>query len=334
VAVVGLVKGVVWGDYDNDGRLDLFVTRLQADQPNRLFRNEGPGEDGTWSFRDRAAEAGVQGPPVSFPTWFFDYDNDGWLDLFVAGFSGTLGDVALEYLGRPHGDQLPRLYRNNGDGTFADVTRVARVDKIMWAMGSNYGDLDNDGWLDFYVGTGAPDYRALMPNRMFRNAGGAFFQDVTASGGFGNLQKGHGVAFGDIDGDGDQDIYQVVGGAYEGDTFQNALFLNPGHGNSWVTLRLEGVASNRAAIGARIMMRVATPAGDREIHATVGSGGSFGGSSLQQEVGLGTATAIRTLTITWPATGQTDTYEDIGVNRVYRIREGDPSAVVVELELQ
>jgi hypothetical protein len=82
------------------------------------------------------------------------------------------------------------------------------------------------------------------------------------------------------------------------------------------------------------MMRVATPAGDREIHATVGSGGSFGGSSLQQEVGLGTATAIRTLTITWPATGQTDTYEDIGVNRVYRIREGDPSAVVVELELQ
>jgi hypothetical protein len=98
VAVVGFVKGVVWGDYDNDGRLDLFVTRLQPDQPNRLFHNEGPGEDGTWSFRDAAAEAGVEGPPVSFPTWFFDYDNDGWLDLFVAGFSGTLGDVALVYL--------------------------------------------------------------------------------------------------------------------------------------------------------------------------------------------------------------------------------------------
>ncbi|MCY4120461.1 MAG: VCBS repeat-containing protein, partial [Acidobacteria bacterium] len=96
VAVVGFVKGAVWGDYDNDGRLDLYVTLLRADQPNRLFHNEGRGPDGTWSFRDVAAEAGVQGPAVSFPTWFFDYDNDGWQDLFVSGFSGGLADVVLE----------------------------------------------------------------------------------------------------------------------------------------------------------------------------------------------------------------------------------------------
>ena len=332
VAVVGFVKGVVWGDYDNDGRLDLYVTRLLAEQPNRLFHNEWAAENGTWSFRDVAAEAGVAGPPVSFPTWFFDYDNDGWLDLFVAGFRGTLGDVTSEYLGRPHGGQLPRLYRNRGDGTFSDVTRAARVDKIMWAMGSNYGDLDNDGFLDFYVGTGDPDFRAIVPNRMFRNAGGEFFQDVTASGGFGQIQKGHGVAFGDIDADGDQDIYQVLGGAYEGDTFQNALFLNPGHGNNWVTLRLQGVTSNRFAIGARIRMTVTTPTGDRDIHATVSSGGSFGGSSLQQEIGLGQATVIRTLAITWPVTGSTDVYADLDVNRAYGIREGDPTPTPVTLE--
>ena len=88
VAVVGFVKGVVWGDYDNDGQLDLFVTQLLAHQPNRLFHNDGPLADGTWSFRDVAIEAGVQGPPVSFPTWFFDYDNDVWDDLFVSGFRG------------------------------------------------------------------------------------------------------------------------------------------------------------------------------------------------------------------------------------------------------
>jgi hypothetical protein len=331
VALEGFIKAVVWGDYDNDGRLDLYVAHLPAEEPNRLLHNEGPGDDGIWSFRDVAADAGVEGPPVSFPTWFFDYDNDGWLDLFVAGFRGTLGDVASEYLGRPHSGQLPRLYRNSGDGTFENVTREARLDKIMWAMGSNYGDLDNDGFLDFYIGTGDPDYRAMVPNRMFRNANGTFFQEVTASGGFGHLQKGHGVAFGDLDGDGDQDIYQVLGGAREGDVFQNALFLNPGHGNSWVTLRLEGVVSNRAAIGARIRVRVATPTRDRDIHALVGGGGSFGGSSLQQEIGLGRATVIRSLSITWPVTGKADVYEDVPVNRAYRMREGDPTLTPVTL---
>ena len=156
-------------------------------------------------------------------------------------------DIVLEHQGRPHRGQLPRLYRNNGDGTSADVSRVARLDRIMVGMGSNCGDLDNDGFLDIYLGTGDPDYRMLIPNLMFRNAGGEFFQDVTSSGGFGHLQKGHGVAFGDIDADGDQDIYHVVGGAFEGDTFQNALYLNPGHGNNWITSpESEAVAPGRA----------------------------------------------------------------------------------------
>ena len=332
VAVVGFVKGAVWGDYDNDGRLDLYVTLLRADQPNRLFHNEGRGPDGTWSFRDVAAEAGVQGPAVSFPTWFFDYDNDGWQDLFVSGFSGGLADVVLERLGQPHGGQLPRMYRNNRDGTFSDVTVATRLDRIMVGMGSNFGDLDNDGFLDMYLGTGDPDYRMLVPNLMFRNAGGVFFQDVTSSGGFGHLQKGHGVSFGDIDGDGDQDLYHVLGGAFEGDTFPNALYLNPGHGNNWITLRLEGVTSNRMAIGARIGITAATPAGEREIHVTVGSGGSFGGSSLQQEIGLGDATAVRTLQIAWPASGRAATYRNVGINRTYRVREGDASLTPVAVE--
>ena len=332
VAVVGFVKGVVWGDYDNDGRLDLYVTRLHPDEPNLLFHNEGPGPGGEWSFRDAAAEAGVEGPPVSFPTWFFDYDNDGWEDLFVSGFSGGLADVVLERLGQPHRGQLPRLYRNDGDGTFTDVTAAVGLDRIMVGMGSNFGDLDNDGFLDLYLGTGDPDYRMLIPNLMFRNAGGERFQDVTSSGGFGHLQKGHGVSFGDLDADGDQDLYHVAGGAFEGDTFPNALYLNPGHGNRWLTLRLEGAASNRAAIGARIRVAVVTPEGDRDIHVTVGAGGSFGGSSLQQEIGLGAATSVRRVTITWPATGETDVYGDVALDRAYRVREGDAALTPVALE--
>jgi hypothetical protein len=101
----------------------------------------------------------------------------------------------------------------------------------------------------------------LIPNRAFRNAGGRHFQEVTTSTGLGHLQKGHGVAFGDIDQDGDQDVYIVVGGAFAGDHYPNALFLNPGHGNRWLKLRLEGTRCNRAAIGTRITVNVQTPPG-------------------------------------------------------------------------
>ena len=136
----------------------------------------------------------------------------------------------------------------------------------------NYGDLDNDGWLDFYVAPAIPTLSTLIPNRMFRNDGGRRFQDVTTSGGFGHLQKGHGVSFADLDNDGDQDVHVVMGGAYSGDVARNALFLNPGHGNHWITLKLEGVTSNRAAIGARIRVVVATADG-RALHLQDGRHG-------------------------------------------------------------
>ena len=328
-AVGGFNKGVVWGDFDNDGRLDLYVSRLG--RPNILLRNEGPNASGVWRFTDVAAQAGVTEPVESFPTWFWDYDNDGWLDIFVSGYRTEVGDIAAEYLKRPHQAELPRLYRNNGDGTFSDVTATARLDRIMFTMGANFGDLDNDGWLDLYVGTGDAFPQALIPNRMFRNAGGEFFQDVTSSGGFGHILKGHGVAFGDWDSDGDQDVYVTMGGAYEGDLARNVLFANPGHGNKWVTLKLEGDRSNRAAIGARIHVTVETAAGLRDIYRTVSSGGSFGANSLQLEIGLAEATAIHEVAITWPATGETDVYDDIDMNRTYRIREGDPRPTLLAL---
>ena len=319
VQVVGFVKGVAWGDYDNDGRLDLYVTRL--DEPNLLFRNEGPSAEGRWAFRDVSIAAGVDGPLNSFPTWFFDYDNDGWLDLFVAAQRVTLGDVTAEHLGERPTDGRPVLYRNRGDGTFADVTEAAGLATIMPTMGSNYGDLDNDGFPDLYLGTGDPTLEMLVANRVFRNAGGRF-EEVTAAGGFGHVQKGHGVSFGDIDNDGDQDVFMVLGGAFEGDVAQNVLLLNPGQGNAWVTLRLRGTASNRLAIGARIAVEVDTPGGTRTVHALAGSGGSFGASTLQQEIGLGDATRIRELTVAWPGSGRRDVWRDVPINRVLQVREG------------
>lgn len=223
LADMGFVKGVAWGDYNNDGRPDLYITRKGAG--NRLFRNNGDGK-----FTDVTDAAGVRQPLHSFATWFFDYDNDGWLDLLVTGYyTETLNDIPAFHLGLPNKAETPRLYHNNGDGTFRDVTKEVALDRVILAMGAGFGDLDNDGWLDCYFGTGAPEFQTLLPNRMFRNAEGHRFQDVTAPGGFGQLQKGHAVSFADFDRDGDEDIFEVVGGAFPGDAYMSVLLENPGN---------------------------------------------------------------------------------------------------------
>ena len=329
LAVEGFVKGATWGDFDNDGQIDLYVSRLMGD--NFLFHNRGPEPAEGLPFADVAGQAGVKRPHESFPTWFWDFDNDGWLDLFASGYHYNpdlnAGDVAADYLGVPTDAERARLFRNRGNGTFADVSQTHHLHKVLYTMGCNYVDLDNDGWLDFYVGTGAPSLRSVMPNRMFRNASGHVFQDVTTSGGFGHLQKGHGVAVGDLDNDGDQDIYAVIGGAYTGDTFQNVLFENPGHGNRWITLLLEGTQANRSAIGARVEVQVETAEGIRSIHRTVSSGASFGASSLQQEIGLGQATAIREIAVLWPGEDAVQRFADVPLDQAYRVRQGEAALI-------
>ena len=336
LSVRAMVKGVTAGDYNNDGRPDLFLSC--GGQPNRLFRNDGPidlsgtGASG-WHFTEVAQEAGVVQPIWSFPTWFWDYDNDGWMDLFVSDYRmNDPGDLLRDYLGEPHASETARLYRNRGDGTFEDVSREQGLQRILFGMGANYGDLDHDGYLDFYVGTGDPDLGKLMPNRMFRNDRGQGFQDVTTAGGFGHLQKGHGVSFGDIDNDGDTDLYQDMGGAYSGDTYQNVLYLNPGFDHHYVTLRLQGVRSNRAAIGARVRVVLADSEGGlREIHRTVSSGGSFGASPFQLQIGLGQAGAIHSIGVEWPGGRESRFEGPIEVDRAYQIVEQAPQLAPIEL---
>lgn len=321
------VKGSAWGDVNDDGRPDLYASVLGG--PNRLYVNRGPDASGIPRFEERAKEAGVRAPLFSFPVWFWDYNNDGHDDLFVSGFDTRYFQrvaqaVAAEYLGADPQAETPRVYRNDGDGTFTEVSASLGLDKVLFTMGSNYGDLDNDGYQDFYAGTGTPDFSSIVPNRMFRNQAGRTFEEVSFEGGFAHIQKGHAVAFADFDRDGDQDIYSVMGGAVPGDSFHNVLFENPGHGHHWVTLNLEGRASNRSAIGAQIFIRARRPDGStRTIYRTVRTGGSFGATSLQQEIGLGDATKIDTLRIRWPTSAQkTQTFTDLRVDQAYRVVEG------------
>ena len=192
-------------------------------------------------------------------------------------------------------------------------------------MGANFGDLDNDGYPDFYLGTGYPFFEAVMPNVMYRNNEGEGFVDVTFSAGVGHLQKGHGISFGDLDRDGDLDIFAQIGGTYPGDAASNALYENPGHGNRWISVRLIGVDSNRAAIGARIRVELGTEKGTRNVYSRVNSGGSFGASSIEQEIGLGQPTNINLLEVYWPTSDTVQVFEDLQVE----IREGQDEYRIV-----
>jgi hypothetical protein len=334
VAISGFIKGCVWGDYNNDGYPDLYISMIN--DINLLLENTGPS--GAYTFVDKTAQTKTGGPRMSFPCWFFDYNQDGWEDIFVSGFDFTqfetaAGEVAKDMLGQEVSAVLPKLYHNNGDGTFSDKTSEMDIDKVLFTMGCNYGDLNNDGYPDFYAATGTPDFRALIPNKMYLNGQGKTFYDVTTAGGFGHLQKGHGVAFGDLDNDGDQDVYTVLGGSYDGDNFMNALFLNPGHNNAWIKLKLIGTTSNRSAIGARVTITASNDEGQsRNFFQVVSSGASFGANPLLIEQGLGNYNKIQSITIRWPGQQKSQQITGLEPNAYYELTQGSSSPTKISLQ--
>jgi hypothetical protein len=316
VGHVSFTKGVVAGDYDNDGWPDIYVSNVFADK--MLYHNN---RDGT--FTEVAAKLGVQKPLVSFPTWFFDYDNDGLLDIFVDSYPASLEEFAKHYLKIPPKAETMTLYRNNGNGTFTDVTKQVHLDRVVPGMGSNFGDLDNDGFLDMYIGTGTPSFGALMPNIMLKNDRGRRFLDVTEATGTGQLQKGHGVGFADLDNDGDEDVVLNNGGAVLGDRYGDSLYENPGgYENHWVSVKLSGVKSNRAAIGAKITIRLPdASSGSALRYREVTSGSSFGSNPLMQHIGIGKATRIDALEIEWPTSKTRQVFRNVPIDSVLEIRE-------------
>jgi tetratricopeptide (TPR) repeat protein len=308
-------KAVVAADYDNDGYVDFYVSNLNGD--NFLYHNNHNG-----TFTDVALQAGVQKPWQSFAAWFFDYDNDGWPDLFVTSYYVSVDESIRSYLGLTPNAETMKLYKNMGDGRFHDVTAEVGLDRVFMAMGSNFGDIDNDGYLDIYLGTGNPSYASMLPNVLLHNKEGKFFTDVTASSGTGELHKGHAVAFADIDNDGDEDLLTETGGAVPGDSHAFRLFENPGNGNDWISLHLVGVKTNRSAIGARIKLMVQNEGQPpRFIFRTVGSGGSFGASPLTQHIGLGKSARLLDLQIDWPASRTRQNFAQVAPNQFLEIKE-------------
>lgn len=222
----GYSLGVAAGDIDNDGDVDLYLTNFGD---NHLLRNRGDG-----TFENVTAQAGVHDRRWSVAAVFFDYDRDGWLDLYVGNYVDftiathkgcIIATGAKDYCGPNAYDPEPdRLFRNRGDGTFEDVTKKAGLGAPGAGLGAVAVDVDNDGWLDLYVANdGAPNHLWL------NQKDGTFLDDALFAGcavnAEGAPEASMGVASGDVDGDGDEDLF-IAHLALE----TNTLYLNDGQG--------------------------------------------------------------------------------------------------------
>jgi hypothetical protein len=200
----GLTMGSIFGDYDNDGLIDLYLaTGGQYEiEANRLFKNLGNG-----TFADVTEKAGVGLKSFTYSASFVDYDNDGDLDLYCANYGVGAKNV---------------LYRNNGDGTFSDVTEASGTGDLSWSWMGVWADVNNDRFPDLYVVNGR--YPAGEPNRLYLNNGDGTFSDISVKAGVADPNWGLGAAFADIDNDGDLDLFvsNYVG--------PNGLYLNDGSG--------------------------------------------------------------------------------------------------------
>lgn len=321
--IKGFVKAVATGDINNDRLPDIYISILGSN--NLLFKNTS--YPGTLQFENISQSSATGQPIISFPAWFFDFNNDTKEDIFVSAYADVPESGAYSFaasINQKDHRLRPRLYINQGNGRFKETAKQMGMTESALTMGSNFGDLDNDGYLDIFLATGEPNFNSIIPNKVYHNIEGKKLDDVTYASGFGHIQKGHGVGFGDMDRDGDQDIYVVMGGSFEGDVFRNVFYENPtDQKHSWVNLKLIGRESNTSAIGAKIIMTVSEKGNSRRIVRTVGTGSSFGGNSLQLEIGLSSADTIEEILIQWPNSKRTtSSFKNLKINSFIEITEG------------
>lgn len=276
------------GDYDNDGDLDMFCgnqTNIGSTTTSYLYKNNGDG-----TFTDVTASSGIT---TNYYTWgceWGDYNNDGYLDLFISNTTG-----------------FNQLFKNNGNGTFTDVAPAVGVAEMGQSYSCGWADYDNDGDLDLYVARGQ-NYE----DKMYRNDG-TTFTDVSTSVGMGDLRHSACCSWGDYNNDGFLDLYLVNNGT------ENRLYKNnAGNSNNWVIFKLQGVTTNRSAIGTRVTVKTGSLKQIREVEG--GSGGK-GQNSLPVEFGLGSASVIDSLTIRWQS-GTIQSFTNVAVNQIITIIEG------------
>lgn len=338
-----------WGDYNNDGWIDLYVTNYSEFVRNFLYKNNGDG-----TFTDLTIEAGVGGEDLINPGYykmplavtFLDYNNDGWDDIYVANDhffenflfknngDGTFADVSVSsgtdaggfMMGIAVGDYNNDgwldiyttndpwgnfLYMNNGDGTFTDVAEKLEVTVNKSSWGTNFFDFDNDGHLDLYVCV-----EAGIPNNInyfFKNNGDGTFSHMRNIG-FHHTNASFGIAVGDFNNDGFYDI------AVNNSNASPYLYQNNGSNNNWVKLKLTGIQSNRDAIGSRIEVFYDNKKIIRETNCGISYASQNSNSTI---IGVGQTEIIDSILIKWPASGIVDILYNVNVNSIVSLTEGE-----------
>jgi len=303
--------GAAWGDYDNDGYPDLFLSNGVGRA--QLFHNNGNG-----TFTDVSREAGVDVLAFGGVSLWCDYDNDGWLDIvqFVWSPEPDVLYTLFHGNGPPDGHPM-RIFHNNRNGTFTIKNRELGLTGCWGTMSGNVGDYNNDGNLDLMLGNGDPHMDHTQPAILLEGDATGKFKDVTFAAGLPYTGKGHGVNMADLNGDGRLCLILASGGAYPGDLLPNSVFRPKTLPGNYLNVRLVGTRSNRNAVGARVMLL----AGGRTQHRLVSGGTGFGYLPYEQHFGLGPLRAANLLEILWPS-GTRQSIERPPINTTIRITEG------------
>lgn len=345
--------GASWGDVNNDGNLDVYVSNrdITFENSNKLYLNNG-----NKTFTDITDSSGVGIAQLSFCSSFFDYNNDGYQDIYISND---------KYYTQNY------LFKNNGDNTFDDVSQISQTNCEIDAMTTTIGDYNNDGWLDIYV-TNSPE-----GNVLYKNNGDGTFLDIAESSGTIFESVGWGAVFLDADNDMDLDLYVsgsldgsipslISAAMYEnigvdtfiipenagfddddGDSYSNAIGDINNDGlpeivvsnssdqdlylwsnkstpathmpmNNWLKINLEGTLSNRDGIGSKIEISVN---GNKQYRYTLCGEGYLSQNSNTEFFGLGTHSVVDYVKVNW-LSGTEDVYYNVAANQVLDILEG------------
>jgi hypothetical protein len=303
--------GGAWGDYNNDGYPDLFISSGMG--RSQLYRNNGDG-----TFTDVSAEAGIDEIAFASVAFWCDYDNDGWLDLVQFTWAPERDVLQTLMNGEAPAEGTPmRIFHNNRDGSFTKKDRELGLDGCWGTMSGNCGDFNNDGHVDFLLGNGDPHMDRTEPAIILENDGKGKYRNVTFAAGLPFTGKGHGSNMADLAGDGRLCLIMSPGGAYPGDLLTTNVFRPKRLPGNYLNIRLVGIRSNRNAVGARLKL----DAGGASQHRLVGGGSGFGYLPYEQHFGFGNIGEVDGLEIRWPS-GLVQKLATVPINTTIRVTEG------------